>query len=247
MLARHPRGAVAVGQPAHAWLCGQMARAWGNERFGALPSPAEVVLAAEQHDVGMAAWDAAPTLDRETGLPTSFMNMDLETHLQLWSQGPSQVLSQNRYAALLTSMHGRRLYSRRAGEDERIDAFLRERRAFEGRVRASLPVSDDEVSRASRLVWAWDTMSLAVILDWSPIAVDDVPAAGPEGLDMRLAPGGERVVTVAPWPFAGDSVELSLDGRLLEGRYGDEAALHEALEAAEWVQLRWELRPGPTA
>ena len=245
MLAHHPRGVVAVGQPAHAWLCGQLARAWGNERFGAVPSPAEVVLAAEQHDVGMASWDSAPSLDRGTGLPTSFMNMELETHLRLWSEGPRQVLAQNRYAALLTSMHGRRLYARRAGEDDRVDAFLRERAAFEARVRRTLAASDAEVERASRLVWAWDTMSLAVILDWSPTTVEAVPAAGGEGETLTLSVGEPQgVVAVQPWPFALDVVPLSLDGRLLEGRFDDVAVLHAALDEAEWVELRWELRPG---
>src|SRR5579875_1229094 len=37
MLVREDDGGVlAVGQPAHAWLAGQLARAWGNERFGAV-------------------------------------------------------------------------------------------------------------------------------------------------------------------------------------------------------------------
>jgi Protein of unknown function (DUF3891) len=30
VLRRDERGVVAVGQPAHAWLCGQLAWAWGN-------------------------------------------------------------------------------------------------------------------------------------------------------------------------------------------------------------------------
>ena len=49
-------GVVAVGQPSHAWLSGQLARGWGNERFGAVWPWEEVWLGAEQHDLGMAEW-----------------------------------------------------------------------------------------------------------------------------------------------------------------------------------------------
>ena len=49
-----------IGQPAHAWVSGQLARAWGNAAFPA-PAPREpFCLAAEQHDVGWADADLAP-------------------------------------------------------------------------------------------------------------------------------------------------------------------------------------------
>ncbi len=57
VLRRDEHGVLAIGQASHAWISGQMARAWGNEQFGPLEPYEEVCLAAEQHDVGMAAWD----------------------------------------------------------------------------------------------------------------------------------------------------------------------------------------------
>ena len=45
-------GLIVIGQPAHAWVSGQLARAWGNDRFGHFEPWEEVRLAAEQHDVG---------------------------------------------------------------------------------------------------------------------------------------------------------------------------------------------------
>jgi hypothetical protein len=45
---------IVIGQASRAWISGQLARAWGNERFAALEPREEVCLAAEQHDVGMA-------------------------------------------------------------------------------------------------------------------------------------------------------------------------------------------------
>ena len=72
---------ICIGQPAHAFVSGQLAAGWQPR-----PEPfEEVVLAATQHDAGMADWDAAPELNPDTGLPQSFMEMELGTHLRLWS------------------------------------------------------------------------------------------------------------------------------------------------------------------
>ena len=48
---------VCIGQPAHAWLSGQLARNWALDPVEPYE---EVCLAAEQHDLGMAEWDALP-------------------------------------------------------------------------------------------------------------------------------------------------------------------------------------------
>src|SRR5450755_3476823 len=130
VLRRDGAGVLAVGQASHAWLCGQLARAWGNERFGAVSPAAEVALGAEQHDVGMAEWDLHPVRNPDTGLPQSFIEMPLADNLGLWWVGPSRLITQSRYAALLAAMHGRRLYERRdlatapAEEADLVRAFL---------------------------------------------------------------------------------------------------------------------------
>src|SRR5918999_1358555 len=129
---------IAIGQPAHAWLSGQLARAWGNERFGAVEPWEEVCLGAEQHDIGMAAWDAAPELNPDTGLPYSFTELPLDRHLGMWAAAPGRVLPQSRYAALLVSLHGAGLYERRDPDDpdhaHAVQAFL----AFKRELQAEL-------------------------------------------------------------------------------------------------------------
>src|SRR5919202_3885471 len=143
LLRRDGDNVVAIGQPAHAWLSGQLARAWGNERFGGVEPREEVCLAAHQHDIGMAAWDAAPTLNRDTGLPHSFVEMPIETHVELWSRAWQLALPQSRYAALLVSMHGTALYEMRdlTKLDERQAALVRSyiagQRAVQERLAAS--------------------------------------------------------------------------------------------------------------
>src|SRR3954447_15129244 len=113
LLRRDGDDVIAIGQPAHWWVSVQLARVWGNDRFGAVEPWEEVCLAAEQHDVGMADWERAPTLNPATGLPRSFMELELDEHLDIWWQAAPLVLPQSRYAAVLVSMHGTALYERR--------------------------------------------------------------------------------------------------------------------------------------
>ncbi len=70
-----PEGLIVITQPMHGWVAAQLARHWGNERFGTVAPWEEVCLGAEQHDVGMTAWERAPRLNPATGRPHTFMNM----------------------------------------------------------------------------------------------------------------------------------------------------------------------------
>jgi hypothetical protein len=227
---------LCIGQPAHAWVSGQLARAWGN---GLFPEPRprdEVCLAAAQHDLGMAAWDAEPQLHPETGWPMSFLEMPVETHLRLWGAAPALALSQSRWVALLVSLHGAYLYSSRAGEPG-VDEFLNEQRRFQEAMRASLGVSEEEAAHNQRLLAAWDWMSLVLCRDGLPATVE---AERP----LRMEPAGEGTVSIAPWPFRGDTVEVSVDARRLEGRFEDQDALTDALRAAPWERVALRLVPG---
>ena len=210
---------IAIGQPAHAWLSGQLARAWA-EPFEPWE---EVCLAAEQHDVGMAAWEGRPTLNPDTGLPRSFMQLTLDEHLEIWWSAAPLVVPQSRYAALLVTMHGTALYARRNQDNERVRAFLAGQAALQARLLESLradprtaaAAADDVVRRNQQLVWTWDSLSLGLLLNWS--------------------------LELDPWPFREDRVALRCEGRRLTGRFDDEEAMRAALAAAPWVTLEFEL------
>jgi Protein of unknown function (DUF3891) len=248
---------VAIGQAAHAWLSGQIARAWGNERFGEVVPREDVCLGATQHDIGMALWDREPGFNPRTGLPCSFMEMPLPLHLELWSAAPHRVATQSRYAALLVSLHGTALYGQRdlarlepqaaaairaylAGQRDLQRELIRQLRSDP----AAAPSSSDAlIERNQRLVLGWDWLSLALCLRWAPTRFEGVPAAdGPVAIE--LAPGsGADVLTLDPWPFRSERVELKTEGRLLRGRFADEASMRAAIDAAEWVTVRFALVP----
>ena len=246
MLLRHDeQGVLAIGQASHAWLSGQLARAWGNEQFGAVEPWEEVCLAADQHDVGMAVWDLEPSFDERTGLPHSFMEMPLEVHTELWLQAPRRLVSQSAYAALLVSLHGWRLYERRdlarAEPDDaaRIRLFLTAQREFQEQMigllssdpRSSRAAAPEMVERNSLLIWTWDYLSLALCLEWAPATATGAPLSQGRA-DLELRPAGRGSLTLDPWPFQTETVRVRCEGRRLPERFRNESDMRRGLSSA---------------
>jgi hypothetical protein len=260
VLRRDGAGVLAVGQASHAWLCGQLARAWGNERFGAVEPLDEVALGAEQHDVGMARWDLEPVRHPETGLPKSFMEMGAQANAGLWSRGPERLVTQSRYAALLAIMHGRRLYegfdrdAASAADAEAVTAFQRHAAELEDALLKALRadpmtsphVTAERVARNSQLVWTWDLISLALLLDWAPQMLAAVPtaASGAEDIALEAVAGEPLGASLDPWPFGASEVRVHCEGRRLTQGFSDDKALAAGLARAPWETVEFTLVPG---
>jgi hypothetical protein len=247
LLHDHESGLICIGQASHAWVSGQLARRWGNDRF-ARPDPFdEVCLGAEQHDVGMAEWDLHPALNPETGRPRSFLEMPLETHIGLWSAAPRKVLTQSPYAALLVSMHGHALYARNDTKEPDTDdsravrRFVEEQERFQRDLLANLGEPEERAARNQTLVWALDFLSLAPLVGWIPDTVPAPTRPGEPDVELSVEPAGDLKLTVDPWPFGEDELRIRYQGRRLDGTYDDEQAMHAALERAPWatVTVTW--------
>jgi hypothetical protein len=258
MLLRHEGSSVlTIPQQSHAWISGQLARAWGNDEF---PSPEpweEVCLAAEQHDIGMARWDLDPDFNPKTGLPYSFLEMPIEVHLGLWDAAPQRLVVQSRYAALLVSMHGARLYGRRDLEAlapqqaDAVRAYLERQRAFQRELIQALSndplsgpwVGEQELQRNSQLVWIWDFLSLAVCLEWAPRSARDAPTLhGAVDIEIERGPR-PRTVTLDPWPFRARAIPVRCDGRRLAPRLESEQELASALARSGGEVVEFEFLP----
>ena len=236
-----------------------MSRVWGNTQFGAVHPLEEVCLAAEQHDVGWGTRDLEPLLEPEEGRPRSFMEMPLDLHLDMFTHGPRRMISQSRYAALLVSLHGWRLYERRdldrasPSDAVAIRGFLSGQKAFQHELLDALRrdpataeiAQDTVVERNSLLLWTWDYLSLALCLDWNPATARGAPAA--EGrVDLELERDGDTGAwRVDPWPFAVSSVTARCEGRRLGQSFENEASLRGAFAAARWETLEFRLEPPP--
>jgi hypothetical protein len=258
VLTRRP--GIVIGQPAHAWISGQLARAWGNAAFPP-PQPREpVCLAAEQHDVGWSDADLAPVPGPD-GRPLSFIEQPRPAHVAIWRGAARRLLAQSRYAALLVSLHGTSLYERVETADlapavrGAIADYLAAERVLQERLAAGLDPA--EVDRNRRLILALDRLSLALCHGHATtlseltaavrIEPRDGPAAAPSALrdDRAVAPGAPTEHwTADPWPFAAPAVAVGCEGRALAGSSADAGELAAALAAAPWVPLRFLLTPG---
>jgi hypothetical protein len=100
------------------------------------------------------------------------------------------------------------------------------------RLAAELHAAPDVLRAQQALLFAWDGLSLALLLGWDPFTIEDI----------TLRDGG-RVLD--PWPLAGDELTVVCEGRRLErsARFDDAEAMHAALERAPLVALSFTLRP----
>jgi hypothetical protein len=153
-------GALAIGQLSHAWLSGQLARAWGNERFPAPEPREEIALGAELHDIGWALFDLEPPFDPETGLPQAFTRTSVERHLEIWRTAPERLLSASALAALVVSLHGSALSELRAravpSDASVLRGHIETEHARQQQLRELLGLSAGDTRRIQRQMWAWD-------------------------------------------------------------------------------------------
>lgn len=251
---------ICITQPTHAWVAGQFAHAWGNEVFGYFKPYEAVCLGAEQHDIGWIPWEAAPTLNPETGYPHSFMEVVPEVHTKLWAGAKQLVMPMGRYAALLVSLHGTGLYERftqwkNSPESKRIvEAFLQQEKDFQQQFINELSqdpgykeyVSPEVIARNQKLVATWDALSLAVCMGVTKQRqFEQVPSASGD-ISFTLTPiqNDPTQLQVEPWCFQSNQVTVVFEGRVLTEQSTDEQTMRDRLAAAPWVTLTATLHSG---
>jgi hypothetical protein len=245
---------IAIPQPSHAWLSGEMARAWGNEHFAAPTPYDEACLAAGQHDIGRLDWEMTPALDAGTGLPQEFFRVPSKAHIALWREGVRRARVFGRYPALLISLHADTIYAQyfnfneaSVENAEAVCAFLDEQHRFQARTAAFLradpklaeQASPETIEHNRLLIAALDRMSLEIC--WGvkkEIKIPNVPTAAAGATELHMQPrAGEGLVlddlVLHPWPFRTARVAIRAEGKRLRGRFATEADLHRALDEAE--------------
>lgn len=246
---------LAISQPMHALVSGQMLRSWGRPPFLAPDPFEEVATACAQHDVAWMGWEAAPSLDPATGRPTLFHHLGVRVHAPMWAEGVERAIAAwGPWVGLLVSRHGSRIYAAYQGrhhpsggeaDAEAVAAYQRDQAALRGRLMAAVGATDRQVEDAAALVAVTDALSLAVCggvetLGWTAMA----PLAG-GGLVPLLLEEGEGVMTVDPWPFLKPEVVLRWTARRFAPgtRFADQAAMRAGLLAAPFMQVTARLLP----
>jgi hypothetical protein len=244
----HPEGHLVVLQCAHAAMCAQLARAWGNEAFGGFEPRAGVELAAERHEMGMDG--EQPELNPRTGLPKDYDALSHAEHLPRQFDGPERLAEIDPYAGLLASLHHASFYRRTSPlavltRDGRVERrALRRTAQLQERLRAQLRPDDAQVERNRRLVRYWDGLTHDLLAHRWPRVREGVPAANGDLRDIHLTTRGSDpnvVLTLDPWPFRNEREQFRVTGRLLRERYASQAELSAAFDAAEEIELAFVL------
>ena len=256
LLRKDEEGVIAISQPAHAWVSGQLARNWDLNDFVGVRE--EVCLAAEQHDIGFLTWEQSPSFNPFTGLPHTFLEMPRAIHLAIWTAGIQSVLRFGRYPALLVSKHFTALAQQHGQtgntEERQLAEFLEEQEILQTTLETSLAndfyyteFSLPEIVRHhQQLVSLWDWMSLLLCHGLAePQSIRWNRRKG-ELIHLRLTPeAGGLNINVVPWPFMKPEVTLVCEGRHLLKSYEGEPQMREGLRGAAPIVLRIVLQAGP--
>jgi hypothetical protein len=239
-----PSGVLAISQPAHAWLSGQILRAWGE----ALGEP--LLLAAEQHDIGWLDWETAPTFNPETGRPHLFREIGAAAHSPMWRKGVERALGAwGAHVALLVSRHGGVIYQRytdrhRTGEADAAaaQAYLDTQAPIEAEWARMLGLDAAALQRETTLVALVDTLSLALCGELkAPIELIAPNASGgTETLRLTERPGHSFEFVLSPWPLKNDVLTVEGEARPLPptGRFDSEADMRTWLKSPERTVFR---------
>jgi len=253
-----PDGFTYISQPAHSWVSGQLARAWGNDLFGQVTPAEEVFLAASLHDLGFLEWERNPTLDHATDRPYSFMELPTDLHLNLWSRGVLEMQAYNPYARLLVSFHYTGLAERHPVSNPPEEAqlqkkFLEEQRALQASLLQDLRrdkyyagfCDKGTLERNRRLISIWDWMSLLIGMGTDkPVTIEQVPAANGT-ISLEVLPCAPSLVRlrIVPWPFRTETLLLRIPAKRLNETFTDQELMRQAFAAAPIENLSVEVVP----
>jgi hypothetical protein len=239
-----PSGVLAISQPTHAWISGQILRAWDE----ALSEP--LLLAAEQHDIGWLDWETAPTFNPQTGRPHLFREIGAAVHSPMWRKGVERALGAwGAHVALLVSRHGGVIYRRytdrhRISEADAAAArtYLETQAPMEATWAKTLGLDAAALQKQTTLVALSDTLSLALCGELkTPIEVEAPNASGgTETLRLIERPGHTFDFVLSPWPFRKDVLDVEGEARPLpaSGRFDNEAAMRIWLKSPERAVFR---------
>jgi len=240
-----PSGVLAISQPTHAWISGQILRAWDDAALGQ-----PLLLAAEQHDIGWLDWETTPTFNPETGRPHLFREIGAAVHSPMWRQGVEHALGAwGAHVALLVSRHGGVIYRRytdrhRTGEADAAaaQAYLKTQAPIEAAWAKALGLDAAALQKETALIALVDTLSLALCGELKTPIELEAPSAGGGTETLRLIerPGHPFDFILSPWPLGKDVLTVEGEARPLPaaGRFADEAAMRAWLKSPERAIFR---------
>lgn len=227
----------------HNDLCGQFARAFGNEEFEPLDPFDEMVYVVSHHDYGWKEWDDQPELDK-TGLPSGIGGTPGREAVAANRKSPEINERHSAFCGLLSSMHSWGLFNDRFGlssfrvrvggsvsvpipEDyqDGTREFLEGEKARQQRLRAQLAsdratqawVKEEKLFQCYKQLQFFDTLALYFNLRHESQRGEEVYSHVPKSVDedaeVTVRNLGSGVYSFAPFPFHRERIEVACAGR----------------------------------
>ena len=206
-------------QTDHMAQAGDMGAAWGNDAMPGARHQVAAVTAARNHDEGWRAWELAPDMDPDTGLPFDFRDVDRRQHSKFYRTGIDFIEGTDPHAAFLISMHATGLYLGRYGVDglkvprhdelpDHSRAFVESEEKRQERLASELGLVEPDIWFDYRLLQLWDRLSIVLCHGMAEATLGAIPTEvgsrvgnGPKLKASRLDP---HTVELDPFPFVGD-------------------------------------------
>lgn len=224
----------------HTAFAGELARAFGNDRFEPVQPRDEMLYVVDHHDEGWVEFDRDPGRDPDTGLPWHLIHTPRDITLETGKRSPAFNAAHHPYAGLLASMHIWGLYNGRYGysdqvlinqipEDYRprfeamLDGQLAHQEALKQELRedpATAPwVEDGHLFQNYKQLQFFDTLALYFHCNAAARRQQTdflhVPMTAAADTTVTVTPVDAETYAFDPFPWREDGVELSFQGRYM--------------------------------
>jgi hypothetical protein len=199
---------VLITQPDHAALAARIMRHWRSEHLQESDRRSSILLAVEEHDNGWREPDGAPIVDPATGRILDFVSAPDAVRRAVWPRGVDRLRAAP-YAAALVAQHALYIYRRYRSEPDWAPFFAEMEAARDRHLRRAAPRTLSDLSGDYFFVRLGDLLSLTFCNAWSAPQTDE------SGYVVRV--DRDRLI-VTPDPFAGNELQIEIDGRELPDR-----------------------------
>lgn len=213
----HQKGWKIINQRSHGLLAAMLAYQYDIDLPNEIMVPTLITIA--EHDDGI-----AETLENinltEAGAPRHFLvrkdlkKTDLKQHTNMMEIASSK----SQLNALLTAMHVNFIFSDvAAGENKKLDAFLKEQKRNQKEFLKHLQIDKKYADRLYRFVEWCDAFSLLICMDKiQPEGRKMEISKSPDGVMNLVFYKSENVITVEPWVFKNDTFKVFYEYKIVE-------------------------------
>ena len=232
-----PRFVIRMSE--HTALSDQFAEAFGNAEFERVEDEAARFIIAN-HDAGWAELDDEYRIDPSTGFPYNLAETPFDLIMGTSAGSPDFNEAHDPFSGLLSSMHSWGLYNGRYGLSDVVlldkvaeqnvpaaERMLAAEEARQERLKTALrsdretasKVEQDNLMQSYKQLQFFDTLALYFnrIHEGAreEATFPHVPKSASEDADVSVTPVGDETYRVSPWPFSGDSLRVSFEGRYM--------------------------------